>query len=76
MFLAISRCLASEGYPVKIVTSRGCKNYAEVVLEEAKGALCVRVSTMAGYQIHDSLIVSKLLKNKHPVYRLSGGRQS
>jgi len=64
--LAISRILAKEGYEIKIITPVDFENPKEEVLKQAKGAICVGLTVLTGYSIHDSLKVSKMIKKHYP----------
>lgn len=65
--LAVSRLLDEEGlYDIKIITASGKENYINKIVQLSKGAICVGISSMTGYQIKDGLEVSRAVKEKYP----------
>ena len=63
--LAISRILDKEGYEIKIIHPITHKKFREVILEECKDALCLGISSITGYQIHEGREVAKEVKKKY-----------
>ena len=69
--LAISSILDKEGYEIEIYDYR----QKEEAVENASEALCVGITCMTGYQIHDGLIFAKMLKKRYPEIPICwGGR--
>ena len=65
--LAVSRLLEKEGkYDIRIVTASGKEDYLKKVVGLAKGAVCLGISSMTGYQIKDGLAVARAVKKKYP----------
>lgn len=64
--LAISSFLVKEGYEIKIIDSKIESDYEEMVKREVKDAICFGVTSMTGYQIHEGLDVSKIVKENYP----------
>ncbi|MFA7301114.1 MAG: radical SAM protein [Candidatus Shapirobacteria bacterium] len=64
--LAISRVLDKEGYNIKIYAPFLQKNPLKELLNYTKKhkVICLGVSTMTGFQIHDGLKISRSFKNK------------
>ncbi|MBN8217061.1 MAG: cobalamin-dependent protein [Spirochaetes bacterium] len=64
--LGISRQLDAEGYPIKIVTAAADPQYAETIVKECEGAICLGISSMTGYQIHEGRLVAQRVKERYP----------
>jgi radical SAM superfamily enzyme YgiQ (UPF0313 family) len=64
--LTISRILDKEGYDIKIFARFLQKNPLKDLLKYAKThqVICLGVSAMTGFQIHDGLKISRTFKNK------------
>ncbi len=64
--LAISRVLVKEGYEIKILSRFFSDNPEREVLEEVQDSICLGISAMTGFQIHDGLKIARLVKKKYP----------
>ena len=64
--LAISRFLALEGYVIKIISATPEFDYVLKILENVENSICLGITSMTGYQIHDGLKVAKAVKQKYP----------
>jgi len=66
--MAIARMLDPEFYKVEIVNATVEKNYISRILNKAEkgNLLCLGVTCMTGYQIHDALKVAKKVKRCFP----------
>lgn len=64
--LAVSKILAHEGYRIKIITPVDFKDPEKEILKQAKGAICLGMTVLTGYSIHDGLRVSKKVKELFP----------
>lgn len=64
--LAISRTLDFEGFDIKIYTRYLQKNYQKEILKNGKNAICLGISAMTGFQIHDGIKLAKAFKKKYP----------
>jgi len=64
--LGISRILDSEGYQIKILNHTIEKDFPDIVVKEAKGAICVGITSITGYAIHDGLLVAKRIRQDYP----------
>lgn len=65
--LAVSRLLDKESeYDIQIVAASGNENYIRKIVRLSKGALCVGISSMTGYQIRDGLDVAMAVRKKYP----------
>lgn len=60
--LAISAILDKEGYDIKIFDYR----QMEMALENIKGAICIGITCMTGYQICDGLAFARIAKGRYP----------
>ena len=63
--LALARMITDE-FNVTIINAVVDTNYADLVLEACRGALCLGVSSMTCYQIRDGLNVSAAVKERYP----------
>lgn len=64
--LAISRQLARENYDIKIFSRFLQGNVEAEILKQGQNSLCLGISAMTGFQIHDGLKIARLFKKKHP----------
>ena len=62
--MAIARMLDSKQYDIKIINATVENDYVDTILNEMKqgNVLCLGVTSMTGYQIHDALKVTKTVK--------------
>lgn len=63
--LTISAPLEKSGYDVKIVSAVDTCDYVNQILESLDTAICLGITCMTGYQIHNGLEIAKLVKEKH-----------
>jgi radical SAM superfamily enzyme YgiQ (UPF0313 family) len=63
--LTISAPLEKSGYDVKIVSAVDTCDYVNQILESLDSAICLGITCMTGYQIHNGLEIAKLVKEKH-----------
>lgn len=61
--LHLGSFIQSKGYPVRIIDGNIEDDYEKLIVEEAKGSLCVGISAMTD-QIPEARRVAKFLKNK------------
>ncbi len=71
--LTISGPLEKAGYNIKIVDAQVDHDYPERIISYLEGAICLGISSMTGYQIHDGLKVAKLVKEKYPHIKIVWG---
>lgn len=64
--LAVASLVDLHGFEVKIIDATVDKEYYHRIMEEARDALCVGVTSMTGFQIFGGLQVSKAIKEKYP----------
>jgi radical SAM superfamily enzyme YgiQ (UPF0313 family) len=64
--LAISRQLTQENYDIKIFSRFLHDNVEAEILKSGKDSICLGISAMTGFQIHDGLKIAKLFKEKYP----------
>jgi anaerobic magnesium-protoporphyrin IX monomethyl ester cyclase len=64
--LAISRILDKQKYKIHIYARHLQKKYLDELLADGNGAVCLGISAMTGFQIHDGLEVAKIFKKKYP----------
>lgn len=66
--LAISRILDKEGYKIKIFAPFLQKNPIKEIIKYTKqnNVICIGISAMTGFQIHDGLKISKSFKKQFP----------
>lgn len=64
--LAISRQLAQQNYDIKIFTRFLSDDVEAEILSAAPDSICLGISAMTGFQIHDGLKIAKLFKSKFP----------
>ncbi len=64
--LAIAGPLLEQGVEVKIVDHNLEEDGLGMLLRECEGALCVGVSALYGYQVHDGGQIAKALRAAHP----------
>ncbi len=64
--LAISRLLDKQKYKINIYARHLQKNYLEEILNQGEDVVCLGISAMTGFQIHDGLKVAKAFKKKYP----------
>lgn len=64
--LTAASLLDRDGFTVKIIDALVEPDYAAQLLRHADGALCVGITAMTGYQIHDGLAVSAQVKKRFP----------
>ena len=64
--MTISRLLVRDGYDVRIIARHLFKDVEKEVLEQAKDSVCVGISAMTGFQIHDGLAISRLVRQHYP----------
>ncbi len=71
--LCISRMLAKENYPIKIVSENLYDKHFEVLQKEAKKSLIFGVSAMTGYQILDGIKATKIVKKANKKIKIVWG---
>jgi len=71
--LAISKYLAANKYEIKVISALKGNNYKKTILDEMKESLCLGITAMTSYQIHDALYVCKAIKNKYPKKKIIWG---
>lgn len=64
--LAVAGPLEKAGYRLKLIDAMVEKDYEDQVIKSSRKAVCLGISCMTGYQIHDGLRVAKLVKKKYP----------
>lgn len=64
--LAISRVLDKQGYEIKIISRFLYDNPEKEVINEIEDGVCLGISAMTGFQIHDGLKIAALVKKKSP----------
>lgn len=64
--LAISSVLDKEGYEIKIISRFLCDNPEKEILKEADNSICLGISAMTGFQLHDGLKIASLVKRRNP----------
>ena len=64
--LAISRILDKQKYQIKIFANYLQKDPIKEILDSAPGSICLGISAMTGFQIHDGLKIAKAFKKKYP----------
>lgn len=64
--LAISRTLDKEGYNIKIISRFLQINPENEIIKLAPKSICLGISAMTGFQIHDGLKMAKIFKKKYP----------
>lgn len=60
--LCISRFLDQDGYDIQIISENLYDDHFEVIKQSAKDAILFGVSSMTGFQIHNGLKASQLVK--------------
>jgi len=71
--ISLERMFNKKEYEVKIISATVDKDYLNRTLEEVKGAICLGISSMTGYQIKEGLKVSKAVKSKYPKLQIVWG---
>lgn len=64
--LAVASLVDSHGFEVKIIDATVDKEYYHRIMEEARDALCIGITSMTGFQIHGGLQISMLVKEECP----------
>lgn len=65
--LALSRFLDIEGcYDIKIISATPEYDYVQRILETVDNSICLGITCMTGYQIHDGLRAAKAVKQEYP----------
>lgn len=64
--LAVARILDKENYEINIISPCLYEYPHTEVLKRCKGAICLGISCITGYQIIDGLNVAKLVRQKYP----------
>ena len=64
--LAISKILAQEGYDIKIIADFLHEDHMAEVLCQCEDSLCVGITCMTGFQIHDGLRIARLVRSSFP----------
>lgn len=64
--LAISSVLDKEGYEIKIISRFLSDNPEKEILKEADNSICLGISAMTGFQLHDGLKIASLARRSNP----------
>ena len=64
--LALAGPLIKEGYDVKIIDAAIEDNFSDQILKECLDAICVGISCIYGYQVHQAAEISKQIRNRFP----------
>lgn len=60
--LAISAPLERQGYQVKIIDAMIDPGYEQKIISEARGAICLGITAITGYQIFDAVKTARAVK--------------
>jgi radical SAM superfamily enzyme YgiQ (UPF0313 family) len=64
--LALAGVLDLAGYRVRIVDAVMHEDFEAELLAATQGAICLGISSIAGYQVHEALEIAKLVRRRNP----------
>ena len=64
--LALAGVLELAGYRVRIVDAVMHEDFEAELLAATQGAICLGISSIAGYQVHEALEIAKLVRRRNP----------
>jgi radical SAM superfamily enzyme YgiQ (UPF0313 family) len=64
--LAASRILVRDGYDVRVIARHLFDDVEKEILAHAKDSVCLGISAMTGFQIHDGLAIARLVRQHYP----------
>jgi len=64
--LSISAPLEKQGYQIKIIDAMIDPEYEQKIISETKGAICLGITAITGYQIFDAIKTAKTVKKIYP----------